>query len=555
MACATFWMRGERQDERKIWINLLALDDLRVDFHTPTGIVNAVRGLSFTLGRERLGIVGESGSGKSMTGRAILDLIPHPGVVTAKRMEFRGQDLGRRWTRAAVANCAAAISMVMQDPKFSLNPVQTVGDQIAEAYRVHHKASAREAKERSLAMLEEAADLREPQRVYGLYPHEVSGGMGQRVMIAMMLIAEPDILIADEPTSALDVTVQLQILKILDDLVTSRGMGLIFISHDLHLVKSFCDRVIVMYGGKAMETLPALDRAQHPYTRGLLAARPIRPSPRQASRPPATRHGWHDHTTRHHRREAQRFLGDSHVVKDLLRRLAGRELWHRRRIRLRQVDRAACARRPQPRVERRGRHSRQARQPKIRDKAFYRAADGLPDPTARCIRRRPSTIRWPSRSPSTASASGEAKITRAMADVGLPASFRFRFPHQLSGGQRQRVAIARALGAGADDPPARRADPGARRLDPGRGAAGAAPGAQAHLYPGQPRSRRRRPYVRAVAGHAVRPRAEEMSAETLAARTPRTDYARQLLIAMRPAGRGSSVLPVSLAGEGARRAG
>ncbi|WP_200878052.1 ABC transporter ATP-binding protein [Bosea sp. LC85] len=259
---------------------LLELDNLRVNFHTATGIVRAVRGLSFTLGRERLGIVGESGSGKSMTGRAILDLIPHPGEVQADKLVYRGQNLltmdkgSRRKLRGR------HISMVMQDPKFSLNPVKTVGEQIAEAYRVHHKASSREAKERSLTMLE-AVQIREPARVYDLYPHEVSGGMGQRVMIAMMLIAEPDILIADEPTSALDVTVQLQVLKILDDLVTSRGMGLIFISHDLHLVQSFCDRVIVMYGGKAMETLPAAELAdesarahRHPYTLGLLDCLP-----------------------------------------------------------------------------------------------------------------------------------------------------------------------------------------------------------------------------------------------------------------------------------------
>ncbi|RDJ22393.1 ABC transporter ATP-binding protein [Bosea caraganae] len=254
---------------------LLELDNLRVNFHTPTGIVRAVRGLSFSLGRERLGIVGESGSGKSMTGRAILDLIPYPGEVLADRMVYRGQDLLTMDKRSRRKLRGRHISMVMQDPKYSLNPVHTVGEQIAEAYRVHHKASSREARERSLTMLE-AVQIREPARVYELYPHEVSGGMGQRVMIAMMLIAEPDILIADEPTSALDVTVQLQVLKILDDLVTSRGMGLIFISHDLHLVKSFCDRVIVMYGGKAMETLAAgeLEQAQHPYTRGLLGCLP-----------------------------------------------------------------------------------------------------------------------------------------------------------------------------------------------------------------------------------------------------------------------------------------
>ena len=259
---------------------LLEIDNLRVDFHTATGIVRAVRGLSFTLGRERLGIVGESSSGKSMTGRAILDLIAPPGVVSADRMRFRGRDMLAMDARERRRLRGRHISMVMQDPKFSLNPVQTVGRQIAEAYRVHHKAGSREARERSLAMLE-AVQIREPARVYDLYPHEVSGGMGQRVMIAMMLIAEPEILIADEPTSALDVTVQLQILKILDDLVLTRGMGLIFISHDLHLVQSFCDRVIVMYGGKAMETLPAAELAdesarsrRHPYTLGLLGCLP-----------------------------------------------------------------------------------------------------------------------------------------------------------------------------------------------------------------------------------------------------------------------------------------
>ncbi|MCA3596955.1 MAG: ABC transporter ATP-binding protein [Methylobacterium sp.] len=254
---------------------LLAVENLRVRFHTPTRLVEAVRGLSFTLGREKLAIVGESGSGKSMTGRAILDLVPWPGEVTADRMEFRGQDMmsldrhGRRAIRGK------RISMVMQDPKFSLNPVMTVGQQIGEAYRVHTKASRAEARERALAMLE-AVQIREPSRVHDLYPHEVSGGMGQRVMIAMMLIGEPDILIADEPTSALDVTVQAQVLDILDRLVTDRGMGLIFISHDLPLVASFCDRVVVMYAGRVMETLDAgaLSKGRHPYTRGLLGCLP-----------------------------------------------------------------------------------------------------------------------------------------------------------------------------------------------------------------------------------------------------------------------------------------
>jgi peptide/nickel transport system ATP-binding protein len=165
--------------------------------------------------------------------------------------------------------------MVMQDPKFSLNPVMTVGAQVAEAYRVHTRASPREARRRTLEMLA-AVRIRDPERVYRAYPHEVSGGMGQRVMLAMMLIPEPDLLIADEPTSALDVTVQMQVLAILDDLVTRRGMGLCFISHDLNLVASFCDRVLIMYAGRILETCRAADlhQARHPYTRGLLASLP-----------------------------------------------------------------------------------------------------------------------------------------------------------------------------------------------------------------------------------------------------------------------------------------
>ena len=254
---------------------LLDVADLHVRFRTRTGTVEAVRGLSFALGREKLGIVGESGSGKSMTGRAVLGLVPAPGEVTAARLAFKGQDLRGLGEPGMRALRGRRISMVLQDPKFSLNPVMRVGDQIAEAYRQHHRVDRSDARARSIAMLEQVR-IRDPRRVYDLYPHEVSGGMGQRIMIAMMLIPEPDVIIADEPTSALDVTVQMQVLAILDDLVTQRGMGLIFISHDLALVGSFCDRVLVMYGGRVMETLAAHDLASatHPYTRGLLSCLP-----------------------------------------------------------------------------------------------------------------------------------------------------------------------------------------------------------------------------------------------------------------------------------------
>ncbi len=254
---------------------LLAVEDLRVDFATPKGLVEAVRGVSFSLGREKLGIVGESGSGKSVTGRAILRLVRPPGRVRAKKLEFDGTDLLGIDERAMRQIRGRHISMVMQDPKFSLNPVMTVGQQIAEAYRINGKGARRETKRRALEMLE-AVRIRDPERVYRAYPHEVSGGMGQRIMIAMMLIPDPDLLIADEPTSALDVTVQLQVLAILDDLVTQRGMGLIFISHDLNLVASFCDRVLIMYGGQVLEVCDAkrLNEAKHPYTRGLLNCLP-----------------------------------------------------------------------------------------------------------------------------------------------------------------------------------------------------------------------------------------------------------------------------------------
>jgi peptide/nickel transport system ATP-binding protein len=254
---------------------ILTVDGLSVSFRSPQGVVQAVRGISFTVGREKLGIVGESGSGKSMTGRAVLKLTPPSADVSARVLRFRDIDLAAADERAMRGIRGARIGMILQDPKFALNPVQTVGRQIAEAFRIHRSASRAEAKERTLAMLE-AVKIRNPRRVFDLYPHEVSGGMGQRIMIAMMLIPEPDLLIADEPTSALDVTVRLSVLRILDELVSDRGLGLIFISHDLNLVATFCDRVLIMYAGRIVESLPAVElhRAQHPYTRGLLDSLP-----------------------------------------------------------------------------------------------------------------------------------------------------------------------------------------------------------------------------------------------------------------------------------------
>lgn len=254
---------------------LLTVDNLSVTYPTRTGIIEAVRGLSFELGRERLGIVGESGSGKSQTGRAIMGLTPPPGVVRADALSFSGIDLLKAGPATWRDMRGSRMAMILQDPKFSLNPVMTIGRQITETLRHHENVSKREARRRALDMLE-AVQITDPERLFGLYPYEVSGGMGQRAMIAMMLVCGPELLIADEPTSALDVTVQLEVLGILDRLVRDNGMGLIFISHDLRLVSSFCDRVLVMYAGRIVEELSTADlsKATHPYTQGLLDCTP-----------------------------------------------------------------------------------------------------------------------------------------------------------------------------------------------------------------------------------------------------------------------------------------
>ena len=254
---------------------LLQLRNLRVSFPSPRGPVEVVKGVSFDLGRERLGIVGESGSGKSLTGRALLRLLKPPAQVTMDKLVFDGLDIPNLSERQMRSVRGARISLVMQDPKYSLNPVMTIGVQIAEALRLHENLPRREIHARVCDMLEQVR-IDDPEHVMKLYPHQVSGGMGQRVMIAMMLIPQPDILIADEPTSALDVSVQAQVLHLIEQMIVKNGMGLILISHDLELVARYCDRVLVMRQGEVVEELAAdqLHAAQHPYTKGLLAAVP-----------------------------------------------------------------------------------------------------------------------------------------------------------------------------------------------------------------------------------------------------------------------------------------
>ena len=257
------------------------IQNLCIAFPTATGISHAVRNVSLSIGNEKLGIVGESGSGKSLTARSILRLLPRSARLSADRLAFDGIDVLNASESAMRGIRGKRAGLILQDPKYSLNPVMTAGAQIAEAWRMHRKGGAREAREGAMDLLAQVR-INDPARVFAAYPHELSGGMGQRVMIAMMLAPDPELLIADEPTSALDATVQAEILRLMEDLVARRGMALILISHDLPLVSHFCDRVAVMYAGRIVEELGAgaLARARHPYTTGLLECLPALSHPR-----------------------------------------------------------------------------------------------------------------------------------------------------------------------------------------------------------------------------------------------------------------------------------
>nr|WP_064249984.1 ABC transporter ATP-binding protein [Rhizobium leguminosarum]OAP89857.1 peptide ABC transporter ATP-binding protein [Rhizobium leguminosarum] len=250
---------------------VLSVEGLSVRFGR--GAVPAVANVSFDVGRERVGIVGESGSGKSTTGRAIMRLLPPAAVVSAERLDLAGSPLLAKTERQMGALRGKDIALIMQDPRYSLNPVLSIGKQIAEAARLHLGLHKKQAHEAARAMLERVR-ISDPERVMALYPHQISGGMGQRVMIAMMLLARPKLVIADEPTSALDVSVRKDVLLLLDELVRENNSGLLLISHDIRMVAAFCERIIVMYAGRIVETLTRIEEARHPYTRGLIAALP-----------------------------------------------------------------------------------------------------------------------------------------------------------------------------------------------------------------------------------------------------------------------------------------
>ena len=257
---------------------LLSIRNLSVQFFTYQGVVRALEGIDLMIQRgEILGLVGETGCGKSVLARSILRLVPDPpGKITQGEIRFKGEDILRVNGKRLREIRGNEISMIFQEPMSSLNPVFTIGNQMAEVVILHQRVKRERARAICLEMLSQVK-MPDPDRVLSKYPHELSGGMKQRAMIAMELSCRPALLIADEPTTALDVTVQGQVLTILDDLVRRIGASVLFISHDLGVIAQLCDRVSVMYAGRVVETAPVealFARPRHPYTVGLLQAIP-----------------------------------------------------------------------------------------------------------------------------------------------------------------------------------------------------------------------------------------------------------------------------------------
>lgn len=257
---------------------ILTIDNLKTSFMTGNGEVQAVRGVSFSVEKgEILGIVGESGSGKSVTSMSILRLLADTARIKEGKILFEGQDLTKLTKKELRRIRGEKISMIFQDPMSSLNPLIPVGKQVGEMIREHHPEKKGDALKEEVLELFRKVRIPEPEKRYRCFPHEFSGGMRQRVMIAMALANKPELLIADEPTTALDVTIQDQILKQLRELKKEYSTSIIFITHDLGVVAELCDRVIVMYGGLVMEEAAIDDifeNPKHPYTMGLLASIP-----------------------------------------------------------------------------------------------------------------------------------------------------------------------------------------------------------------------------------------------------------------------------------------
>ncbi len=257
--------------------DLLEVTNLRTQFPTRAGLVKSVDGVSFNIAEgELLGLVGESGCGKSITALSIMRLISSPGKITGGSIKFKGEELTTASPDRLRQIRGNDIAMIFQDPMTSLNPVFTVGEQIAEALRLHRKLDKKQARIGAIDAMREVA-IPSPERRVSDYPHQLSGGMRQRVMIAMALACDPELLIADEPTTALDVTIQAQILELLDELRRNRKLAVLLITHDLGVIAEIADRVCVMYTGKIVEQSGVNDlfsNPKHPYTRGLIRSVP-----------------------------------------------------------------------------------------------------------------------------------------------------------------------------------------------------------------------------------------------------------------------------------------
>jgi peptide/nickel transport system ATP-binding protein len=448
---------------------LLTIDDLKVTFSTRNGLVEALKGVSLSLDAgETLGIVGESGSGKSVTAFSVMQLLDRAGKITAGRITFRGQDITRASRSMLQPLRGAAMSMIFQNPRAALNPIRTVGLQIADVLRAHEALSAREARAKALKLLE-AVLIRDPEERLDAYPHELSGGMCQRVMIAMAIACEPALLIADEPTTGLDVTTQKTVMDLLAEITARRGMAMILITHDLGLAAQYCQRVAVMEQGLVVEqAVPAslFGAPRHPYTKRLVAASPTRHStvdslvvdagepapaaPRVSLRRPAEAllsvsnlvktfdngfRGVDDVSFDLAPGESLGLVGESGSGKSTISRLVCRLLDHSAgTIDFDGEDIGAISSRDFYRSR-----FRKDIQIVFQDHGDslnprFSAFDCIADPLKLL-----------------AGVQDSRDLRRQVEDcarrVGLPTEFLDRFPHQLSGGQKARVGIARAIAA------------------------------------------------------------------------------------------------------------
>lgn len=448
---------------------LLAIDDLKVTFSTRNGLVEALKGVSLTLDAgETLGIVGESGSGKSVTAFSVMQLLDRAGRITNGRITFRGQDITRASRSMLQPLRGAAMSMIFQNPRAALNPIRTVGLQIADVLRAHEPLSAKEARERALKLLE-AVLIRDPEDRLDAYPHELSGGMCQRIMIAMAIACEPALLIADEPTTGLDVTTQKTVMDLLAEITARRGMAMILITHDLGLAAQYCQRVAVMEQGLVVEEAPPaalFGNPRHPYTKRLVAASPTRNSTVEslvvdAGEPvtPAVRIA--------PRRESEPLLKFSNLVKtfdngfrgvdDVSFELAageslglvgesgsGKSTISRLVCRLLDHSSGTIAFDGEDIGRIGSREFYRSRFRKDIQIVFQDHGDSL-NPRFSAF----DCIADPLRLLAGVQDSRELRtqVTECALRVGLPVEFLDRFPHQLSGGQKARVGIARAIAA------------------------------------------------------------------------------------------------------------